>query len=88
MSLKFKILVALAFAAVAAQAAFGAEATRPNNVVLFVPDGLTIYVGRPLQIAHDSVTPFVENNQILGEMDRLFDGDCVNEETQPACVRC
>ncbi len=136
MSLKFKILVALAFAAVAAQAAFGAEATRPNNVVLFVPDGLralsvtpegaptmaairdtgvnfknphsvfptfttanasafatghhlgdtgnysnTIYVGQPLQSAHDSVTPFVENNQILGEMDRLFDGDFLNEET-------
>ncbi len=136
MPLTFRTVAALACAIVAAEAALAAETKQPNNVILFVPDGLraasvtpesapamaavrdsgvnfknphsvfptfttanasafatghqlgdtgdysnTIYVGRPLQSAHDSVTPFVENDQILGEMDRLFDGDFLNEET-------
>jgi arylsulfatase A-like enzyme len=41
----------------------------------------TIYVGRPVAAAGNSVTPFLENNRVLGEVDEIFGGDYLNEET-------
>jgi hypothetical protein len=41
----------------------------------------TIYVGRPVAAAGNSVTPFLENNRVLGEVDQMFGGDYLNEET-------
>jgi len=41
----------------------------------------TIYVGRPVAAAGNSVTPFLENNRVLGEVDQIFGGDYLNEET-------
>jgi len=41
----------------------------------------TIYVGRPIAGAGNSVTPFLENDRVLGEVDQLFGGDYLNEET-------
>src|SRR5262245_29974724 len=41
----------------------------------------TIYVGRPVATAGNSVTPFLESNPVLGEVDRIFGGDYLNEET-------
>src|SRR5437588_10250647 len=35
----------------------------------------TIYVGRPVASAGNSVTPFLENDRVLGEVDQLFGGD-------------
>jgi hypothetical protein len=40
-----------------------------------------IYVGRPIASAGDSVTPFLENNRVLGEVDQQFGGDYLDEET-------
>jgi arylsulfatase A-like enzyme len=109
---------------------------RPNNVILFVPDGMraskvspsltptmaavrdqgvnfknshslmptfttanasamatghylgdtgdfsnTLYVGFPVQAANNSVTPFVENDPVLAEIDDHFDDNYLNEET-------
>src|SRR6516225_1311204 len=123
------LLMGLAFSTAAA-------AQAPNNVILFVPDGLralsvtpesapamaavrdqgvnfknshsifptvttanvsafatghqlgdtgdfsnTIYVGRPVASASNSVTPFLENNRVLGEVDQIFGGDYLDEET-------
>jgi hypothetical protein len=118
--------------------AFGAAAQdrKPNNVILFVPDGLralsvtpqnapamaevrdkgvnlknshslfptfttanasafatghfigdtgdfsnVIFTGRPVPAAGDSVTPFLENDRVLGDVDQMFGGDYLNEET-------
>jgi hypothetical protein len=41
----------------------------------------TIYVGRPVPAAGNSVTPFLENDRVLGEVDQMFGGDYLNEET-------
>jgi hypothetical protein len=41
----------------------------------------TIYVGRPVAGAGNSVTPFLENDRVLGEVDQMFGGDYLNEET-------
>jgi arylsulfatase A-like enzyme len=41
----------------------------------------TIYVGRPTAAAGNSVTPFLENNRVLGEVDQMFGADYLNEET-------
>jgi arylsulfatase A-like enzyme len=41
----------------------------------------TIYVGRPVASAGNSVTPFLENDRVLGEVDQQFGGDYLNEET-------
>jgi hypothetical protein len=41
----------------------------------------TIYVRRPVPAAGNSVTPFLENDRVLGEVDQLFGGDYLNEET-------
>ena len=43
--------------------------------------GNTIYVGRPVASASNSVTPFLENNRVLGEVDQIFGGDYLDEET-------
>jgi Type I phosphodiesterase / nucleotide pyrophosphatase len=41
----------------------------------------TVYVGRPTAAAGNSVTPFLENDRVLGEVDQMFGGDYLNEET-------
>jgi hypothetical protein len=41
----------------------------------------TIYTGKPVPAQDNSVTPFVENNPVLADLDTLFDGDWLNEET-------
>jgi arylsulfatase A-like enzyme len=41
----------------------------------------TIYVGRPLKSADGSVTPKLEDDAILGEVDQITGGDYLNEET-------
>src|SRR5215469_17886581 len=142
MSLKFRGLLTLVFAIVVANGALAAEAKRPNNLILFVADGLralsvtadtapamaavreigvnftnphsvfptfttanasamatghylgdtgdfsnTIYTGFPVGTAAGSVTPFIENDPILGEIDKHFDGNYVNEEAVLAAAR-
>jgi hypothetical protein len=47
----------------------------------------TIYTGFPLATAGGSVTPFIENDPILGEIDKHFDGNYVNEEAVLAAAR-
>jgi hypothetical protein len=49
MSSTFRTLATLAFAIIAADSVFGAEARRPKNIVLFVPDGL-----RALSVTEES----------------------------------
>ncbi len=41
----------------------------------------TIYTGYPVAPAGDSVTPFLENDAVLFDIDEHFDGNCLNEET-------
>jgi hypothetical protein len=43
----------------------------------------TIYTGYPVPVpdAERTVTPFLENDAVLGELDRHFDGDYLDEET-------
>ncbi|MCJ2108467.1 alkaline phosphatase family protein [Methylobacterium sp. E-041] len=41
----------------------------------------TIYVGKPVAAQNGTVTPFVENDAVLGEMNGFFNGDWLNEET-------
>ena len=41
----------------------------------------TIYVGFPVNSAAGSVTPFIENDAVLGEIDEHFAGNYLNEET-------
>jgi arylsulfatase A-like enzyme len=127
------LLVPLAVTAALAQAPAPA---RPNNVILFVPDGLraskvsrdltpamaavrdegvnfknshslfptfttanasamatghylgdtgdfsnTLYVGFPVQSLNRSVTPFIENDPVLAEIDDHFGDNYLNEET-------
>src|SRR5882762_8417243 len=41
----------------------------------------TIYVGFPVKSANGSVTPFLEADPVLGEVDQHFDGNYLDEET-------
>jgi arylsulfatase A-like enzyme len=41
----------------------------------------TIYVGYPVKAAGGSVTPFLEANPVLGEVDAHFDGNYLDEDT-------
>jgi predicted AlkP superfamily pyrophosphatase or phosphodiesterase len=41
----------------------------------------TIYTGVPIASANNTVTPFLENDAVLGEVDRNFGGNYLNEET-------
>src|SRR6185436_17570943 len=41
----------------------------------------TIYTGRPIAHSNDTVTPFLEVNPVLLEVDEHFGGDYLNEET-------
>jgi len=41
----------------------------------------TIYTGHPTPGAADSVTPFLESDQVLGDVDKDFNGNYLNEET-------
>ena len=41
----------------------------------------TIYTGFPVPGAGDSVTPFLENDPVLGDVDEHFAGNYLNEET-------
>jgi len=41
----------------------------------------TIYTGFPVQSLDNSVTPFIENDPVLAELDDHFDGNYLNEET-------
>lgn len=48
----------------------------------------TIYTGRePVQAARGSVTPFLEINPVLGELDQRFNGNYLNEESVIALAR-
>jgi arylsulfatase A-like enzyme len=40
-----------------------------------------IYLGRPVSSAGNSLTPFIENDKVLGEIDQQFGGDYLDEET-------
>jgi arylsulfatase A-like enzyme len=41
----------------------------------------TIYVGFPVPGAHESVTPFIENDTVLGDLDKHFGGNYLDEIT-------
>src|SRR5471030_1556608 len=41
----------------------------------------TIYTAQPIAAANDTVTPFIENNAVLGQVDEKFGGDYLSEET-------
>ena len=40
----------------------------------------TIYIGFPIAHAADSVTPFIENDPVLGDIDAHFSGNFVDED--------
>jgi len=47
----------------------------------------TVYMGFPVPSANGSVTPMIENNAILGEINARFGGNYLNEETLLAAAR-
>ena len=47
----------------------------------------TIYSGFPVPGAGDSVTPFLENDPVLGDVDAHFAGDYLNQETVMKAAR-
>ncbi|TPG48040.1 alkaline phosphatase family protein [Sphingomonas glacialis] len=47
----------------------------------------TIYTGSPVAAAAGSVTPFLENDTVLGEVDQQFRGDYLEETTVLAAAR-
>ncbi|SCK28334.1 alkaline phosphatase family protein [Vogesella sp. LIG4] len=47
----------------------------------------TIYTGFPVPGAGDSLTPFLESDPVLGDVDEHFSGDYLNEETVLAAAR-
>ena len=49
--------------------------------------GNTIYTGFPVASANDSVTPMIENDAILGELNAHFGGNYMNEESLLAAAR-
>src|ERR1700739_639092 len=46
-----------------------------------------IYAGFPVPAANNSITPFLEFDQVLGAMDAHFGGDYLDEETLLAAAR-
>jgi arylsulfatase A-like enzyme len=135
---RFLVAAILSLLAAGAALAQGSstDKARPNNIILFVPDGMraskitqdlapamaavrdqgvnfknshslmptfttanasamatghylgdtsdfsnTLYVGFPVQSQNNSVTPFVENDGVLGEIDDHFGDSYLNEET-------
>ena len=139
MSLRAKIVLpALALGLMAC----AAQAQQPQNLILFIPDGLraqavtpqtapamaairdqgvnfanphslfptftmanasglatghflgdtgtfsnTIYTAYPVGPANNSVTPFIEQDAVLGDIDKHFDGNFINEEAILATAR-
>ena len=49
--------------------------------------GNTLYPGFPVRGANDSVTPFIEDDVVLAELDAHFGGNFLNEETLLAAAR-
>jgi type I phosphodiesterase/nucleotide pyrophosphatase len=49
--------------------------------------GNTLFVGFSVKAANDSVTPFIEDDRVLAELDTHFDGNYLNEETLLATAR-
>ncbi len=49
--------------------------------------GNTIYTGFPVPGASNSVTPFLENDEVLGDVDEHFAGNYLDEETLLAAAR-
>jgi arylsulfatase A-like enzyme len=47
----------------------------------------TIFTGRPIKAANGTVTPFLESDPVLGEVDEDFRGDYLNEATLLALAR-
>lgn len=47
----------------------------------------TIYVGFPVPNAGNSVTPFIENDAVLADLNEKFNGNYLNEETLLAAAR-
>ena len=47
----------------------------------------TIYTGYPVPPAANSVTPFIEADGVLGDIDKHFDGNFINEEAILATAR-
>lgn len=41
----------------------------------------SIYTGHPTAVQNGSVVPFIEHDQVLGDLDEQFNGDYLNEET-------
>jgi hypothetical protein len=41
----------------------------------------SIYTGHPTPVQNGSVIPFIEHDQVLGDLDEQFNGDYLNEET-------
>jgi arylsulfatase A-like enzyme len=46
-----------------------------------------IYVGYPVPVVNGTVTPFIENDAVLGSLDAHFKGDYLDEETLLAAAR-
>jgi hypothetical protein len=49
--------------------------------------GNWIYVGFPLPNAGESLTPLLENDLVLGDVDRQLSGDYLNQQTVMQAVR-
>ncbi|HLX81255.1 MAG TPA: alkaline phosphatase family protein [Burkholderiales bacterium] len=49
--------------------------------------GNTLFSGVPVLAADGAVTPFIENDAVLGELDERFGGDFLNETTLLAAAR-
>ncbi|KTT21171.1 nucleotide pyrophosphatase [Pseudomonas oryzihabitans] len=49
--------------------------------------GNTLYTGFPVPGANNSVTPFLENDEVLGDVDEHFAGNYLDEETLLAAAR-
>ena len=47
----------------------------------------TVYTGFPVPSANGSVTPMIENDAIIGEVNARFGGNYLNEETILAAAR-
>lgn len=47
----------------------------------------TIFTNIPVKTANNSITPFIENDAVLGELDDDFSGNYLNEETILAAAR-
>ena len=41
----------------------------------------SIYTGHPTPVQNGSTIPFIEHDQVLGDLDEQFNGDYLNEET-------